>query len=89
MKVLILCESSGTVREAFRSLGHDAWSSDILPADDGSTYHMEVKTANTCIIKLKPPGLTVECLKRAASARVAQARQLLGRDFPSARLESE
>mgnify|MGYP006111633999 FL=1 len=41
MKVLILCESSGTVREAFRSLGHDAWSSDILPADDGSTYHIQ------------------------------------------------
>ena len=41
MKVLILCESSGTVREAFRSLGHDAWSSDILPADDGSPKHIQ------------------------------------------------
>ena len=41
MRVLILCESSGTVREAFRSLGHSAWSSDILPADDGSPYHFK------------------------------------------------
>lgn len=41
MRVLILCESSGTVREAFRSLGHDAWSSDILPADDGSPKHIQ------------------------------------------------
>ena len=41
MKVLILCESSGTVREAFRSLGHDAWSSDLLPADDGSPKHIQ------------------------------------------------
>lgn len=41
MRVLILCESSGTVREAFRSLGHSAWSSDILPADDGSPYHIK------------------------------------------------
>ena len=39
MRVLISCESSGTVREAFRKLGHDAWSCDILPADDNSPYH--------------------------------------------------
>jgi len=41
MKVLIACESSGTVREAFRALGHDAWSSDLLPADDGSQFHLQ------------------------------------------------
>lgn len=32
MKVLIGCEESGTVREAFARLGHDAWSCDILPS---------------------------------------------------------
>ncbi len=31
MKILIACEESGTVREAFERLGHDAWSLDILP----------------------------------------------------------
>ena len=31
MKVLIACEESGIVREAFNLLGHDAWSCDILP----------------------------------------------------------
>lgn len=31
MKVLIACEESGTVREAFAKLGHDAWSCDIQP----------------------------------------------------------
>jgi len=41
MKILIVCESSGTVREAFRALGHDAWSCDLLPADDGSPYHYQ------------------------------------------------
>jgi hypothetical protein len=30
MKVLIACEFSGVVREAFRKKGHDAWSCDIL-----------------------------------------------------------
>ena len=41
MKVLVACEFSGRVREAFRRLGHDAWSCDILPADDGSEYHLQ------------------------------------------------
>lgn len=41
MKVLVACESSGTVREAFRKLGHDAWSCDLLPVDDGSPYHRQ------------------------------------------------
>lgn len=40
MKVLVACEYSGKVREAFRKLGHDAWSCDILPADDNSPYHI-------------------------------------------------
>lgn len=33
MKVLIACEYSGTVREAFTKKGHDAWSCDLLPTD--------------------------------------------------------
>lgn len=39
MRVLIACEYSGKVREAFRKLGHDAWSCDLLPSDDNSPYH--------------------------------------------------
>lgn len=38
MKVLICCETSGTVREAFRSRGHYAVSNDLLPADDGGEH---------------------------------------------------
>ena len=33
MKVLIACEYSGTVRNAFLQRGHDAWSCDFLPTD--------------------------------------------------------
>lgn len=40
MRILIACEFSGVVREAFRKKGHDSWSCDILPADDGSKYHI-------------------------------------------------
>jgi len=41
MKVLVACESSGVVREAFLALGHDAWSCDLLPADDASPRHVQ------------------------------------------------
>ena len=40
MRVLVACEFSGTVRNAFRARGHDAWSCDLLPSDDDSPYHM-------------------------------------------------
>lgn len=33
MKVLIACEFSGVVREAFAAKGHDAWSCDLLPSE--------------------------------------------------------
>lgn len=39
MKILIGCECSGVVRRAFRERGHDAWSCDILTAEDGSEFH--------------------------------------------------
>lgn len=41
MRVLIGCEYSGAVRRAFRALGHDAWSCDLLPAEDGSPHHYQ------------------------------------------------
>ena len=40
MRVLVGCETSGVVRRAFSALGHDAWSCDILPSDDGSNHHI-------------------------------------------------
>lgn len=41
MRVLVGCEFSGVVRQAFRELGHDAWSCDLLPAEDGSSHHIQ------------------------------------------------
>lgn len=41
MRVLVACEFSGVVREAFRRKGHDAWSCDLLPAEDGSQFHIQ------------------------------------------------
>jgi hypothetical protein len=39
VRVLVACESSGRVREAFRRRGHDAWSCDLLWPEDRSPYH--------------------------------------------------
>ena len=39
MKILVACEYSGRVREAFRALGHEAYSCDLVPSDDGSINH--------------------------------------------------
>ena len=41
MRVLIACEYSGRVRNAFQALGHDAWSCDLLPAEDQSQKHLQ------------------------------------------------
>ena len=41
MRVLVACEYSGRVRQAFRDFGHDAWSCDLLPSEDNSPYHIQ------------------------------------------------
>ena len=44
MRILVACEYSGTVRDAFAAKGHDAWSCDILPTDvPGNHYQGDVK----------------------------------------------
>jgi hypothetical protein len=43
MRVLVACEYSGVVRDAFRALGHDAMSCDLLPTDvPGPHYQGDV-----------------------------------------------
>lgn len=51
MKVLVGCEYSGRVREAFRSLGHDAWSCDLIESSDNSPFHIQkdvLEVVNYC-----------------------------------------
>lgn len=40
MRMLVGCEFTGTVRRAFAARGHDAWSCDLLPSEDGSNHHI-------------------------------------------------
>lgn len=39
-RILIGCETSGVMRRAFAARGHDVWSCDLLPAEDGSNRHI-------------------------------------------------
>jgi hypothetical protein len=57
MNVLIGCEESGVVRDAFRKLGHDAWSCDILPCSGDPTYHLQMDVFEA--IKLKQWDLAI------------------------------
>ena len=40
LRILIGCETSGRMRRAMAVLGHDVWSVDLLPAEDGSNRHI-------------------------------------------------
>jgi site-specific DNA-cytosine methylase len=41
MRVLIACEYSGRVRDAFRRYGHDAWSCDLLECEADPRWHLQ------------------------------------------------
>ena len=41
MKVLVACEYSGRVRQAFDKIGHDVISCDFLPSEDDSPFHYQ------------------------------------------------
>ena len=51
MRVLVACEYSGAVRRAFRARGHDAWSCDFLPAEDGDPHHIQGNVISHPIIE--------------------------------------
>jgi len=65
-KVLIACEFSGIVRQAFRKRGFDAWSCDLLPAEDGSPYHLQCDVrevlADGWLLMIAHPPCTYLCL---------------------------
>ena len=41
MRVLVACEFSGIVRDAFIALGHEAWSCDLLPCEGDAHRHIQ------------------------------------------------
>jgi len=92
-KVLIACEFSGVVRRAFRARGHDAWSCDLLPAEDGGEHILgdvtDVLGDGWDMMIAHPP-----CTHLAVSgarhftAKVADGRQQAALDFVRALLDA-
>lgn len=86
MRVLVACEYSGAVRDAFRALGHDAMSCDLLPTDVPGPHHQgdvrEVLGDGWDLMVAHPP-----CTDLAVSgaghfaAKIADGRQQAGLDF--------
>ncbi len=67
MNVLIACEYSGRVREAFRARGHNVISCDFEPAEDGSPHHYQgdvfqlLKEIDTPDLMIAHPPCTYLC----------------------------
>ena len=86
MKVLIACEFSGTVRDAFAKLGHDAWSCDLEPTETlGNHYQgdmFDIVNDGWDLIIAHPPctHLAVSGARHFAQKR-ADGRQQQGIDF--------
>jgi hypothetical protein len=86
MRVLIACEYSGAVRDAFIRVGHDAMSCDLLPTDaPGPHYQGDVfdiiKDGWDMVIAFPPcTHLAVSGAKHFAAKR-ADGRQQEGIDF--------
>lgn len=88
MKVLIACEFSGVVREAFRIRGHDAWSCDLLETDvQGPHFCADVfKVLNSGLrwdLMIAHPPCTHICSSGAShfASKRADGRQQSGIDF--------
>lgn len=87
MRVLVACEFSGTVRDAFRARGHDAWSCDLLPTEADPQWHLrcdvrDVLTDHWDLVIAHPPcdHLAVSGARWFAEKR-ADGRQQQGIDF--------
>lgn len=90
MKVLVACEYSGRVREAFRALGHDCQSCDLLPDDSGVASPDHYRTDWRRVVKwdiwdlvIAFPPCTDLCISGARhfAAKQADGRQTAAIEF--------
>jgi len=51
VRVLVACEYSARVRDAFRRHGHDAWSCDLLPCEGDPQWHLQQPVEQVLIEK--------------------------------------
>jgi len=74
-KVLVACEFSGIVRDAFIKLGHDAWSCDIVPSEADNEKHyccnvLEVLANEKWDLMIAHPPCTYICRNRSRLNRI-------------------
>jgi site-specific DNA-cytosine methylase len=87
LRVLVACEYSGAVRRAFRSLGHEAWSCDLLDSEDNSDFHLQGDVAgilgNGWDLMIAHPPCTDLAVSGARhfAAKIADGRQGRALDF--------
>ena len=84
MKILVACEYTGRVRDAFIALGHDAISCDLLPTETEGPHHMgdvtELLHMGWDLMIAHPP-----CTDLSVSgARHFEGKRLIGRQQASA-----
>ena len=88
MKILIACEFSGRVRQAFSAMGHDVLSADFEPSEDGSPFHYRgdcfdlIKDQHFDLMIAHPPctHLAVSGARHFAE-KIADGRQQAALDF--------
>ena len=86
MKVLVACEFSGTVRDAFTKAGHDAWSCDLEPTDTPGNHYqgnvLAIMNEGWDLMIAHPPctHLAVSGARHFAK-KIADGRQQEGIDF--------
>jgi hypothetical protein len=86
MRVLIACEFSGTVRDAFTKQGHDAWSCDLEPSETPGNHHqgnvLDILDKGWDLMIAHPPctHLAVSGARHFAK-KIADGRQQEGIDF--------
>lgn len=95
MRVLIACEYSATVRDAFRARGHDAWSCDLLPTEGDDRWHLrgdalEVIHERSWDMMIAHPPCTDLAVSGARhfAEKIADGRQQRALDFVQALLDA-
>jgi hypothetical protein len=93
MKVLVACEYSGRVREAFKARGHDAWSCDLLPTEIPGNHHqgdiLEIINDGWDLMIAHPPCTHLAVSGAAHFAKkIASGEQQAALDFVSALLNA-
>lgn len=60
-RVLVACEYSAVVRDAFRARGHDAWSCDLLPTEGDARWHFQADISDA-LLEVRQRGWSFDLL---------------------------